>query len=140
MLCFGSKLSEMQQCSRANFPAFIFQSASASAALLSTIGIVLSQIELRDSILEYHFVIVVQTLLKFEIEAEGRYVWHHQRPLHCKGYLQMGSLVYKSLRILVTPLWIPAGVLYICPLVWWCTDVISWIYFRDDTAWYYLYQ
>ena len=42
----------------ANFPAIMFQSTSASVALLSTIGLVLHKIELRDNILEYQIVIV----------------------------------------------------------------------------------
>ena len=42
----------------------MFQSTSARVALLSTTGLVLYQIELRDNILEYQIVIVVPTVTK----------------------------------------------------------------------------
>ena len=42
----------------------MFQSTSACVALLSTIGLVLYQIELRDNILEYQIVIVVPVVTK----------------------------------------------------------------------------
>ena len=94
----------------------MFQSTSARVALLSTIGLVLYQIELRDNILNTRLSLWYQLSPRSEIKTEGRYVWHYQRSLHCKGYLQMGSLVSISLRVLVTSLSIPAGVLYIVPL------------------------
>ena len=89
----------------------MFQSTSTEVALLSTIDLVLYQIELRDNILEYQIVIVVPDVTKMWIQNWGSIcMWH------CKSYLQMGSLVSISLRVLVTSLSIPAGVIYIVPL------------------------
>ena len=80
-------------------------------ALLSTIGLVLYQIELRGNILEYQIVIVVPAVTKIWNQNWGSIcMWH------CKSYLQMGSLVSISLRVLVTSLSILVGVLYIVPL------------------------
>ena len=67
------------------FPAIMFQIASDSAALVSNIGLVLSQIYLWDNILDYQIGSMVPDVPKSEIETECLYVWHHQWSLRCKG-------------------------------------------------------